>query len=97
MRASTPDGVGVVAPYAVAMDESTLPRTVHEVFDSGDRDDGLGVHNGSAPNARVVSAEPLGSNRTLRHPAWTPTRGQVALFSGFHASRSASMPALSRG
>ena len=70
---------------AVAMDESALPR--------------VGVHNRSAPNARVLSVEPLGSNRTLRHAAWTPTRGQVALASGsgFHASRSASMPALSRG
>ena len=56
------------------MNEGALPRTVREVFEGGDRDDRLGVHNRSAPNALVVSAEPLGWNRTLRHAAWTPTR-----------------------
>ena len=81
----------------VAMDERTLTRAVDEVFDGGDRDDGLDVHNRSAPNALVVSAEPLGWKGTARHPAWTPTRVQVCLFSGFQASRSASMPLLSSG
>ena len=68
------------------MDESTRTRALHEVFDGGDRDDGLDVHNRSAPNALVVSAEPLGWKGTARHPAWTPTRVQVCLFSGFQAS-----------
>ena len=95
MRPRPSNGMGVVAPDAVAMDERTLTRAVHEVFDGGDRDDGLDVHNRSAPNALVVSAEPLGWKGTARHPAWTPTRVQVCLFSGFQASRSASMPLLS--
>ena len=45
MRPHSLHSVDVVGPYAVAKDESALPRTVHEVFDGGDRDDGLGVHN----------------------------------------------------
>ena len=49
MRPSPSDGVGVVAPNAVAVDQSALTRAVHEVFDGGDRDDGLDVHNRSAP------------------------------------------------
>ena len=49
VRPSPSDGMGVVAPDAVAVDESTLTRAVHEVFDGGDRYDGLDVHNRSAP------------------------------------------------
>ena len=59
MRTRSPDRMGVVAPDAVAMDECALPGAVHEVFDGGDRDDGLDAHNRSAPNALVVSAEAL--------------------------------------
>ena len=69
MRTHPLHGVDVIAPDAVAKNQSALPRTVHEVFDGGDRDDGIGVHNRSAPKALVVSAEPRGSNRTLCHPA----------------------------
>ena len=49
VRPSPSDGVGVVAPDAVAVDERALTRAVHEVFDGGDRDDGLDIHNRSAP------------------------------------------------
>ena len=49
MRADTSDRLGVVTPDGVAMDERALTRAVHEVFDGGDRDDGLDVHNRSAP------------------------------------------------
>ena len=97
MRPSPSDGMGVIAPHAVTMDQSALARTVREVFDGGDQNDRLCVHNRSAPNALVASAEPLGSNRTLLHPAWTASRGQVSLLSGLHASISASIPVLSSG
>ena len=51
---------------------------------------------------RIDTREPffsslLDSNLTLRHPAWTPTRGHVGFCSGFQASMSASMAALPSG
>lgn len=97
MRSRPSDRMGVVAPDAVAVNERALPRTVHEVFDGGDRDDWLDAHNRSAPNALVVSAEALRWKATARHPACTPTRAQARRFSGFQASRSASMPLASSG
>ena len=56
MGAGAPDGVGAVTPDSVTVDEGTLPRAVHEVFDGGDLDDGFGCHSRTAPNARVESA-----------------------------------------
>ena len=101
MRTNSSDGMSVVAPDAVAMDESALTRAVHKVFDGGYRDDGLDgldIHNRSAPNALVVSALALAleGNRT---PSGVDaySRPDVRLFSGFHASKSASIPLLSSG
>ena len=95
VRTAAPDGVGVVTPDAVAMDEGALPRTVHEVLDRGDLNDGFGCHSRIAPNARVESAETLGLNCTLRHAVWTPRRAQVSSRSGIQESMSASIPSLS--
>ena len=97
MRTRSSDGMGVVAPDAVAMYECALTRAVHEVFDGGDRNDGIDAHNRSAPNALVASAAPLRWKGTTRHPAWTPTRIQLCLVSWLQTSRSASMPLLSSG
>ena len=97
MRAGAADGVGVVTPNAVAVDECTLPRAVHEVLDRGNLDDGLGVHSRAAPNARVGSAELRGWYGTVRQAAWTPSRAQASSRSGSQESSSASMPSLSSG
>ena len=48
VRAGAPDGVGVVTPDAVAVNEGALPRAVHEVLDRGNLDDGFRVHSRSA-------------------------------------------------
>lgn len=70
-----PDGVFVVVPDAVAVDERALPGAVREVFDGGDRNDRLEAHNRSAPRARVVSRGTWGRNATVRQAACTPTSG----------------------
>ena len=59
VRPRTPDGVCVVGPDAITMDQRALTRAVDEVLNRGDRDDGLGRHSNSAPMALVLSAEPL--------------------------------------
>lgn len=79
MRTRALHGMDVVDPYAVAVDESALARTVHEVFDGADGNERFDVHNRSDPKPLVVSAELLRSNWTLRHPAWTSTRAHVDL------------------
>ena len=49
MCPSPPDGMFVVAPNTVTVDQCALPRTIGEVFDSGNRNDGLDIHSRSAP------------------------------------------------
>ena len=95
VRPSAPDGVGVVAPDAVAVDEGALSRAVREVLDRGDAYDGFGGHSRVAPNARVESAELRRWNWTVRHAAWTPSGAQVSSRSGIQESMSASIPSLS--
>ena len=56
MRTRTADGMRVVAPHSIAVDEGALSRTVRKVLDRGDRHHGFGGHRLSAPIARVVSA-----------------------------------------
>ena len=55
MRMGAPHGVGVVVPYAIAMDERTLPRAIRMVFDGGNGDDRLRAHSRSDPYALVTS------------------------------------------
>ena len=59
VRPRAPDGVSVVGPDAIAVDQRALTRTVDEVLNRGDRYDGLGRHSISAPMALVLSAGPL--------------------------------------
>ena len=49
MRMGAPHGVGVVAPYAIAVDEGALPRAVCEVFDGRNGDDWLQGHSRMDP------------------------------------------------
>ncbi len=51
---------------------------VYEMFDRGDGNDGFGCHRLRAPMARVLSADPLRTYRTLCHPAWTDEAVAVA-------------------
>ena len=59
VRPRASDGVNVVGPNAIAVDQCALARAVDEVFNRGDRYDGFEGHSISAPNALVVSAEAL--------------------------------------
>ena len=51
--------LNVIGPNAIAVNQRALARTVDEVFNRGDRYNGLEGHSISAPNALVVSAELL--------------------------------------
>ena len=59
VRMNAPDGVGVVGPDTVTVNQSALTWTVDEVFYRGDWDDGIGRHRLCAPMALVLSACPL--------------------------------------
>ena len=60
VRPRAHDGVSVVGPDAIAVDQGALTRTVDEVLNRGDRYDGLGRHRICAPMALVLSADPRG-------------------------------------
>ena len=75
--AYTPHRMRIVAPYAVGMDKGALPGTVREVLNRRNGDNVLITHSCSAPNALVVSADPLGLNWTLCHAACTPVCGHA--------------------
>ena len=45
MGTGSPDGVLVVAPDPVAVDQCTLPRAVGKVFNGGNRNNGFNNHS----------------------------------------------------
>ena len=71
MSAPAPYSMRVVTPNSIAMDKGTLLRAVGKVFDSGDWDDGLGVHSRVVPSNLVLSDVYRFMSCTLFQPAWT--------------------------
>ncbi len=69
MRPHAPYRVLIVIPYAIAVNQRTLPGAIGEMFNGGNPDDGFDTQIRSAPYARVGSLELLVSYLTLLQPA----------------------------